>query len=172
MTKGATYAPGLVHILSAMETCPSYQYRFDKASGKSYLKQGTTKCLHYYFYFIDELLGLGYLRVPTYPPFSLQAYFNGHNWLVNKLDGQGLSCALEDNAFTHISDYTAAQKIAGALDVQQLHKKFDELALKFCPLTRPFRRLTTGALCKWNTPPTSSSKMTKASARSMKRCSA
>ena len=132
------YAPGLVHILSAMETCPSYQYRFDKASGKSYLKQGTTKCLHYYFYFIDELLGLGYLRVPAYPPFSLQAYFNGHNWLANKLDGQGISYTLEDNAFTHISDYTAAQKIADALDVQQLHKKFDELALKFCPPYKTF----------------------------------
>jgi hypothetical protein len=132
------HAPGLVHILSAMETCPAYQYRFDKASGKSYLKQVTTKCLHYYFYFIDELLGLGYVRVPTYPPFMLQIYFNGHNWLANKLDGQGISYTLEDNAFAHIGDYAAAQKTADALDVQQLHKKFDELALKFCPPFKTF----------------------------------
>lgn len=132
------YAPGLVHILSAMETCPTYQYRFDKTSGRSYLKQTTTKCLHYYFYFIDEVLGLGYLRVPTYPPFMLQIYFNGHNWLANKLDGQGIPYTLEDNAFTHVGDYAAAQKTADGLDVQQLHKKFDELAMKFCPPYKVF----------------------------------
>lgn len=131
-------APGLVHILSAMETCPTYHYRFDKATGKSFLKQTTTKCLHYYFYFMDELLGLGYLRVPTYPPFSLQAYFNGHNWLANKLGEQGIKYTLQDNAFIHISDYEAAQKTADALDVQTWHKKFDEIALKYCPLYKSF----------------------------------
>lgn len=132
------YAPGLVHVLSAMETCPTYQYRFDKASGKSYLKQNTTKCLHYYFYFIDPLLGFGFVRVPTYPPFTLQVYFNGHNWLANKLKGQGIPYTLEDNAFAQVEDYATAQKIADALEVKELHKKFDELALKFCPPYKTF----------------------------------
>jgi len=40
------------------------------------------KCLHYYFYFINEELGLCYLRVPTWCPFRLQFYFNGHNRLA------------------------------------------------------------------------------------------
>jgi hypothetical protein len=57
--------PGLVHVISAMEACQSYQPWHDKLSGKTYLKPDSGKCLHYYFYFIDEKLGLCYLRVPT-----------------------------------------------------------------------------------------------------------
>ncbi|MGH8612566.1 MAG: hypothetical protein ACREYF_11165 [Gammaproteobacteria bacterium] len=57
--------PGLVHVLSAMEACTSYRRWHDKASGKTSLKPDSGKCLHYYFYFIDPVLGLLYLRVPT-----------------------------------------------------------------------------------------------------------
>lgn len=58
--------PGLVHVISAMEACNSYKPWHDKASGKTFLKPDSGKCLHYYFYFIDERLGLCYLRVPTW----------------------------------------------------------------------------------------------------------
>lgn len=51
-------APGLVHVISAMEACPRYRPWHDKISGKTYLRGDTGKCLHYYFYFIDEELGL------------------------------------------------------------------------------------------------------------------
>src|SRR3990170_8599715 len=57
--------PGLVHVISAMESCASYKPWHDKNSGKTYLRPGSGKCLHYYFYVIDEKLGLCYLRVPT-----------------------------------------------------------------------------------------------------------
>lgn len=42
--------PGLVHIISAMEACQSYQPWHDKGSGKSFLKPDMGKCLHYYFF--------------------------------------------------------------------------------------------------------------------------
>jgi hypothetical protein len=74
--------PGLVHVFSAMEACSSYQPWHNKASGQTLLKPDSGRCLHYYFYFIDEQLGLCYLRVPTWAPFRLQAYFNGHAWLA------------------------------------------------------------------------------------------
>ena len=63
--------PGLVHVISAMESCESYKPWHDKASGRTFLKPDSGKCLHYYFYFIDEVLGLCYLRVPTWCPFRL-----------------------------------------------------------------------------------------------------
>jgi len=56
--------PGLVHVISAMEACESYQPWHDKASGKTYLRPDSGKCLHYYFYFIDEKLGLCYCACP------------------------------------------------------------------------------------------------------------
>ena len=53
-------APGLVHVISAMESCPSYKPWLDKSNGHVYLRGDTGKCLHYYFYFIDEEFGLCY----------------------------------------------------------------------------------------------------------------
>jgi len=61
--------PGLVHVISAMETCDSYQPWHDKATGKSFLRPDSGKCLHYYFYFMDDELGLIHLRVPTWCPY-------------------------------------------------------------------------------------------------------
>ena len=58
--------PGLVQILSAMESCSAYEPWHDKTRGKTYVRSTSGKCLHYYFYFIDEELGLCYLRVPTW----------------------------------------------------------------------------------------------------------
>ena len=65
--------PGLVHIISAMEACQSYKPWHDKASHKTFLKPDTGKCLHYYF--IDPVVGLCYLPVPSWYPFRLQFYF-------------------------------------------------------------------------------------------------
>jgi hypothetical protein len=65
-------ALGLVHVISAMEACPSYKPWLDKSNGHVYLRADQGKCLHYYFYFIDEEFGLCYLRVPTWAPFGLQ----------------------------------------------------------------------------------------------------
>lgn len=61
--------PGLVHVFSAMETCPTYKPWHDKNTHRTYVMGSTSKCLHYYFYFIVPELGLCYLRVPTWAPF-------------------------------------------------------------------------------------------------------
>ena len=127
---------GLVCILSAMESCRNYVYRYDKSSGRSYLKMVGGKCLHYYFYFIDTEYGLCYLRVPTWCPFQLQFYFNAHNWLARQMTKAGIDYIQQDNAFTHISDYEAAQKLADSLKVRQLHHFLDKLCDQYCPIYR------------------------------------
>ena len=48
---------GLVHIISAMESCPTYRPWHNKISKKTFLKPDQSKCLTYYFYFIDEVFG-------------------------------------------------------------------------------------------------------------------
>ena len=47
---------GLVHIFSALESSNTYKPWHNKETGKTYFTPDTTKCLHYYFYFIDRLL--------------------------------------------------------------------------------------------------------------------
>lgn len=126
--------PGLVHIFGAMEGCSSYRPWHDKATGKTYLKPDSSKCMTYYFYFMDEQLGLCYLRVPTWCPFRLQFYFNGHNWLANQLKQRGIAYKMLDNAFVHIADYAVANQLANEFDVEALHVRLDEFARKYCPV--------------------------------------
>jgi len=126
-------APGLVHILSAMEGCPTYRPWFDKKSGKTSLKPADGKCLHYYFYYLDPELGLCYLRVPTWVPFRLQFYFNGHNQLACKLRGAGIDHEMLDNAFVRIADVAGAQRLADDLDIARLHATLDRYAAQCCP---------------------------------------
>jgi hypothetical protein len=129
---------GLVHVISAMEACESYRPWHDKATGKTTLKPDSGKCLHYYFYFIDEKFGLCYLRVPTWCPFRLQFYCNGHAWLARKLTAVGIDYALADNAFVRIEDIDRAQTLADTMRPDELHRRLDRYAKRFCPVTEVF----------------------------------
>lgn len=125
---------GLVHIFSAMEGCTTYKPWHDKTSGRTFLKFDTSKCLHYYFYFVDEELGLCYLRVPTWPPFRLQFYMNGHNWLAYKMQKKGISFETLDNSFVQISDWEMAQKLSERINPEDLHRILDVFAKRYCPV--------------------------------------
>jgi len=130
--------PGLVHVFSAMEACTTYKARQGRDTGYPFLKYDNGKCLHYYFYFIDEVFGLCYLRVQTWCPFRLQFYFNGHHWLARQLDRQGIGYELLDNAFVRIDDFAKAQEMADAFVVAQLHRLLDRYAARCCPIFKVF----------------------------------
>jgi hypothetical protein len=57
-------------------------------------------------------LGLIYVRVPTWAPFRLQVYCNGHSWLARKLTAEGIGFTAGDNALLHIDDWQRAQELA------------------------------------------------------------
>lgn len=126
--------PGLVHILSAIEACTAYMPWHDKQTHKTYVKTTQGKCLHYYFYFIDEDLGLCYLRVPTWSPFRLQFYCNGHNWLATQLRRHEIDYVQHDNAFLQIDDFEQANQLAATLDMALLHTKLNQFAQDYCPV--------------------------------------
>jgi hypothetical protein len=128
--------PGLVHIFSALEPCTSYKPWHDKQTGQTYLKFDSGKCVHYYFYFIDEQLGLCYLRLPTWCPFRLQFYCNGHNALAAQLRQKGIGFEMLDNAFTHIADYATANDLAAHFDSEHLHARLDGFAQQYCPVAQ------------------------------------
>lgn len=130
--------PGLVHVISAMEACDAYAPWHDKQTHKSFLRPDTGKCLHYYFYFMDAELGLSYLRVPTWCPFRLQFYCNGHGWLVRKLAAAGIGFITADNAFVRIDDWERAQALADALSPDELHRILDRYAEQCCPVLDVF----------------------------------
>lgn len=127
-------ATGIIHILSALELCTSYKPWHDKKTGRTYLKPDAGKCLHYYFYFNDPELGYGFVRVPTWCPFRLQVYVNGHSILAGKLKEAGIKYTMLDNAFDSISDAGKAQKLADQISPAELMQKLNELAWKYCPV--------------------------------------
>jgi hypothetical protein len=130
--------PGLVHIISAMEACDSYRPWHDKTNGKTFVRPDSGKCLHYYFYFMDADLGLIYLRVPTWCPFRLQFYCNGHSWLARQMTAAGIGYSMADNAFVRIDDWARAQELADALSPDQLHRILDHYAGLCCPVCDVF----------------------------------
>lgn len=125
--------PGLVHIFSAVESCPAYRPWFDKKRQVAYLRHRDAKCLHYYFYFVHKELGLCFLRVPTWAPFRLQFYFNGHGYLARQLEKCGMGFVMEDNAFHSVEDFVGAQEIADGLSPRRLHRVFDKAVREFAP---------------------------------------
>ena len=131
-------APGLVHVLSAMEACPSYKPWHNKSNGKTYLKGDSSRCLHYYFYFMDEDLGLCHMRVPTWAPFNLQFYCNGHSALAQSLKREGIDFVQADNCFLRIDNMQRAQELADSLSPDMLHKYLDKYAQQLCPVLDVF----------------------------------
>jgi len=131
-------APGLVHVISAMESCPSYRPWLDKSNGHVFLRPHPGKCLHYYFYFIDEAFGLCFLRVPTWAPFGLQFYCNGHSALARALQREGIEFVQEDNAFLRIAEVARAQALADAFNPEQLHRRLTHYAHWLCPVATVF----------------------------------
>jgi hypothetical protein len=132
-------APGLVYILSAMEACPTYRPWHDKQTGRTFLKSVPGKCLHYYFYFIDPELGLCYIRVPTWAPFGLQFYFNGHHQLASRLERARVAYQMLDNAFVSVGDLAAGQRLADDLDIAKLHAALDRYAALCCPCVKELK---------------------------------
>lgn len=126
-------APGVVHIFSGVETCSSYRPWHHKPSGKNFLKGRSGKCLHYYVYFIDPDWGLCYLRVPTWAPFRMQFYCNGHSRLSIALGKAGISHRLLDNLIVDVADYERAQQLSDALAVEDLHRLLEACVERFFP---------------------------------------
>ena len=128
----------MVHVFSAMEACPSYKPWHNKKTHRTYIKPATGKCLHYYFYFISPELGLCYLRVPTWAPFRLQFYFNGHNALAAILAKKSIDFRLADNTFVHCSDWDKAQKLSDGLKPEKIHRILNRSAATYCPVIKYF----------------------------------
>jgi hypothetical protein len=124
-------APGIVCILSAMEGCRCFKVCKNHKSGYLQLQWKPGKCLHYYIYLMDPEYGLCYLRIPTWAPFRLQFYFNGHDWIERRMAQEAITFRKADNCFLHVSDFQKAQHIVDTFDVKSLHQRLNQLAARF-----------------------------------------
>jgi len=138
---------GLVVIFSVLEHSISYEPRVDKIKHHYFLRFKEMPCLHYYIYFIDKEYGLCFLRIPTYVPFRLEFYFNGHNLLESKLKKQNIECKIMRNAFVDIknlpdgqSGFQRAQELSDNIRVEDLHKFLDILSERYLPFLKKYNQ--------------------------------
>ena len=82
--------------------------------------------------------GTDYLRVPTWAPFGLQFYCNGHSALARSLEREGIDFVQEDNAFLRISDHPRAQALADAFSPDVLHQRLKRYAQWLGPVADVF----------------------------------
>jgi hypothetical protein len=102
---------GLIGVLKAVECCWSYEVGPNRDKKKLELRGKPSKCLHYYHYFMDPEVGLTYVRLQTWFPFSVHVGMNGREWLARQMDQAGLRYERRDNCFAWIEDWARAQKL-------------------------------------------------------------
>ncbi len=87
---------------------------------------------------MDAQFGLIYLRGPTWAPFRLQFYCNGHNWLARRLTAEGIRYTMAENTFVRIDDWLRAQELVDRLSPDRLHRTQDRYAERCCPVSDVF----------------------------------
>jgi hypothetical protein len=102
---------GLIGVLKAVECCWSYEVGPNRAKHKLELRGKPSRCLHYYHYFLDPEVGLTYVRLQTWFPFTVHVGMNGREWLARQMDAIGLGYRRRDNCYTWIEDWARAQQL-------------------------------------------------------------
>jgi hypothetical protein len=80
---------------------------------------------HYYFYIRDEVLGPLAMRVGSFFPFQTTYYLNGHSFIENELNREGVTFRKNDNAFLGISDPEALQRAADRLSPKIIRERLE-----------------------------------------------
>jgi hypothetical protein len=93
-----------------------------------------------YYYFADPELGLIYVRVQTWVPFTIQVYLNGHDWLAQKMERHGIPFVKRDNCFLEIGDLKRAQSFSDAMSGRNWVRILDALTRRVNPLMKDVLR--------------------------------
>ena len=133
--------PGLVAVITNLETEYGFDIQGNKAENKIELKSRKRKCLHIYFYFIDEDYGLCYFRIETYFPFKVKVYYNGHEKLALNMQKAQIKYQKSDNCFNWISDVTKAQELSDTIEVSKFHSKLDSWVEQYVPIIKQLSKI-------------------------------
>jgi hypothetical protein len=79
----------------------------------------------YYVYIKDEELGLCYLKISSYLPFPCEFYMNGHNYLRQQFDKQGIFYRMRDNSFVEVSHVQSLENLVKDFQPSVALKRID-----------------------------------------------
>jgi hypothetical protein len=107
-------------------------YRFIKACRKQFL--------HYYWYVLDPVMGRMSVRVASYFPFNVTCYLNGHSFVAQELQRDGVRFRKADNAFLAVGDVAALQAAADRLTAVVLQRRCNYWVRRLVPVFSPAER--------------------------------
>ena len=130
---------GVYFIYRSMEIGPTFRSSTPKfpTSDPDYriLRRRRSRYTHYYFYIRDQELGPIALCVGSFLPFQINCWLNGHSFMQQQLQRQGIGFRKNDNAFLQADDPKALQEIANQLTASliegRLNRWIRELGPKF-----------------------------------------
>jgi hypothetical protein len=102
---------GIICLISAVETCWSFQVRRRHNTSRLELFRRERKCLHHYLYAIDEEFGFMHVRIQGWIPYECQIYINGREWLARQFDRRGIGYVRWDNSLHSIDDLDTAAEL-------------------------------------------------------------
>jgi hypothetical protein len=124
---------GRIAILSCVEGCRTYRVR-KNTRGHIDLVGEPARCQHYYHYFLHEQLGLCYVRLQSWFPFTMRIGLNGRQWLYRQLQHEGLGYRRQDNLLLEVDDWQRAQQLLAAQAHADWPALLDGLAADTNPL--------------------------------------
>lgn len=123
---------GLICVFGTVE--PVLAFRIIYGAGRPRLRADWRKCLVHYFYLLDPQFGFMHVRRPTWFPFTLQVYINGHEWLARRLGKLRLRFCRIENAFLSIASPERAQQLAREFARLPWPETLHRIARRFNPL--------------------------------------
>jgi hypothetical protein len=120
---------GVYFIFKVMEKGPTFRSCLPKypTDDPDYriLRRKWSPYTHYYFYIRDEVLGPMILCVGSFLPFQTRYWINGHSFIANELQRQGIRFRKDDNAFLGVSDPQALQAAADRWSAEVIRPRLD-----------------------------------------------
>ena len=102
---------GRIAILSCVESCRTYRVRKNQDTGLIGLRKEDGRCQHFYHYFLHEHVGLCFVRLQSWFPFTMHIGLNGRTWLYQQLRRHNISYVNEDNILLDVDDWQRAQQL-------------------------------------------------------------
>ncbi len=126
---------GRIALITAVESCLTYRLRKNR-EGRVYPVKTEGKCKHYYHYFQHPELGLCYVRVQTYFPFTIRVGINGRRWLHQQLHNRRVRFEHRDNLLVSVADVARAQQLLDA----QVHADYATILGKLVQPIQPLSK--------------------------------
>ncbi len=108
---GDGISEGVICVISAVESCMSFQVRKSFTTKTTSMYRQERKCLHHYVYLMDPEFGFMHIRVQGWIPYDVQAYINGREWLARRLDEAGVGYVRCDNSLLKVDDLEVASRL-------------------------------------------------------------